>query len=100
MKLDKRGGSSYEKLFRIHFVAIVLCDLLLLAIFISKTDLCRLAPAVWFYFHPCSRTTAISLGQPTQKHFSEIYPQINKRSRFYYLGCSLAIFYYLSFSLH
>lgn len=59
-----------KKLFRIHFAAIAVSDLLLLAFFYHKTrDSFKLAPALWFYFHRCSGTTAISLGLPTQKTF-------------------------------
>ena len=82
-----------KKLFRLHFTAIAVSDLLLLGNFyLQNRSLCRLAPALWFYFYPCSGITAISLGFPTQKHFSEIYPQINKKFRFYYLGVLISDF--------
>ena len=76
-----------KKLFRIHFAAIALSDLLLLAIFISKTD-----PSVkWmllsgFIFLLAQGLLLFRLVFRLKKHFSEIYPQINKKIRFYYLG--------------
>lgn len=82
-----------KKLFRIHFVAIVLCDLLLLAIFISKTDL----SVDWlllsgFIFILAQRLLLFRLVNRLKKHFSEIYPQINKKFRFYYLGVLISDF--------
>ena len=76
-----------KKLFRIHFVAIVLCDLLLLAIFISKTDL----SVDWlllsgFIFILAQGLLLFRLVNRLKKHFSEIYPQINRKFRSYYLG--------------
>ena len=76
-----------KKLFRIHFAAIALSDLLLLAIFISKTD-----PSVeWmllsgFIFILAQGLLLFRLVNRLKHHFPEIYPQINKKIRFYYLG--------------
>ena len=76
-----------KKLFRIHFAAIALSDLLLLAIFISKTD-----PSVkWmllsgFIFLLAQGLLLFRLVNRLKHHFAEIYPQINKKIRFYYLG--------------
>lgn len=76
-----------KKLFRIHFATIALSDLLLLAIFISKTD-----PSVeWmllsgFIFILAQGLLLFRLVFRLKKHFSEIYPQINKKFRLYYLG--------------
>ena len=76
-----------KKLFRIHFAAIAVSDLLLLAIFISKTD-----PSVdWlllsgFIFILAQGLLLFRLVVRLKKHFSEIYPQINKKIRLYYLG--------------
>ena len=76
-----------KKLFRIHFAAIALSDLLLLAIFISKTD-----PSVkWmllsgFIFLLAQGLLLSRLVFRLKKHFSEIYPQMNKKIRLYYLG--------------
>ena len=76
-----------KKLFRIHFAVIALSDLLLLAIFISKTD-----PSVeWmllsgFIFILAQGLLLFRLVFRLKHHFPEIYPQINKKIRFYYLG--------------
>ena len=76
-----------KKLFRIHFAAIAVSDLLLLAIFISKTD-----PSVdWlllsgFIFILVQGLLLFRLVSRLKKHFSEIYPQMNKKIRLYYLG--------------
>ena len=76
-----------KKLFSIHFAAIALCDLLLLAIFISKTDL----SVGWlllsgFIFILAQGLLLFRLVNRLKHHFVEIYPQINKKIRFYYLG--------------
>ena len=82
-----------KKLFRIHFVAIALSDLLLLAIFISKT-----APSVeWmllsgFIFILAQGLLLSRLVFRLKKQFSEIYPQMNKKIRFYYLGVLISDF--------
>ena len=76
-----------KKFFRIHFATIALSDLLLLAIFISKTD-----PSVdWlllsgFIFILVQRLLLFRLVNRLRHHFAEIYPQINKKFRLYYLG--------------
>ena len=76
-----------KKLFRLHFAAIALSDLLLLAIFISKTDL----SVDWlllsgFIFILAQGLLLFRLVNQLRHHFAEIYPQINKKIRFYYLG--------------
>ena len=76
-----------KKLFRIHFATIALSDLLLLAIFISKTD-----PSVdWlllsgFIFILAQGLLLFRLVNRLKNQFAEIYPQINKKIRLYYLG--------------
>ena len=76
-----------KKLFRIHFAAIAVSDLLLLAIFISKTD-----PSVdWlllsgFIFILAQGLLLFRLVVRLKHQFAEIYPQINKKIRLYYLG--------------
>ena len=82
-----------KKLFRIHFAAIAVSDLLLLAIFISKTDL----SVDWlllsgFIFILAQGLLLFRLVNRLKKHFSEIYPQINKKFRFYYLGVVISDF--------
>ena len=76
-----------KKLFRIHFAAIAVSDLLLLAIFISKTDL----SVDWlllsgFIFILAQALLLFRLVVRLKHHFSEIYPQMNKKIRLYYLG--------------
>ena len=76
-----------KKLFRIHFATIAVSDLLLLAIFISKTD-----PSVdWFLlsgfiFILVQGLLLFRLVNRLKNQFAEIYPQINKKIRLYYLG--------------
>ena len=89
-----------KKLFRIHFAAIALSDLLLLAIFISKTDL----SADWlllsgFIFILAQGLLLFRLVNRLKKHFSEIYPQMNKKIRLYYLeilSADLLLFVFLA----
>ena len=76
-----------KKLFRIHFAAIAVSDLLLLAIFISKTAL----SVGWlllsgFIFLLAQGLLLFRLVVRLKHQFAEIYPQINKKIRFYYLG--------------
>ena len=91
-----------KKLFRIHFATIAVSDLLLLAIFISKTD-----PSVdWlllsgFIFILAQGLLLSRLVFRLKKHFSEIYPQMNKKIRLYYLAIlsvDLLLFVLLAFS--
>lgn len=82
-----------KKLFRIHFAAIVVSDLLLLAIFISKTDPsvdCLLLSG--FIFILAQGLLLFRLVNRLKKQFSEIYPQMNKKIRFYYLGVLISDF--------
>ncbi|WP_308687744.1 hypothetical protein [uncultured Streptococcus sp.] len=76
-----------KKLFRIHFAAIALCDLLLLAFFITRHE----TALGWlllsgFIFILAQGLLLFRLVFRLKKHFAEIYPQINKKIRFYYLG--------------
>ena len=76
-----------KKLFRIHFVAIVLCDLLLLVTFRPRYELSLERGLIFcFIFILAQGLLLFRLVNRLQKHFSEIYPQINKKIRFYYLG--------------
>ena len=82
-----------KKLFRIHFAAIAVSDLLLLAIFISKTDL----SVDWlllsgFIFILAQGLLLFRLVNRLKKQFAEIYPQMNKKFRFYYLGVVISDF--------
>ena len=89
-----------KKLFRIHFAAIALSDLLLLAIFISKKN-----PSFeWillsgFIFILAQALVLSRLVFRLKKHFSEIYPQMNKKIRLYYLeilSADLLLFVFLA----
>ena len=76
-----------KKLFRLHFAAIAVSDLLLLAIFISKTDF----SVDWlllsgFIFILAQGLLLFRLVFRLKHHFPEIHPQINNKFRFYYLG--------------
>ena len=76
-----------KKLFRIHFAAIALCDLLLLAIFITRQE----TALGWlllsgFIFLLAQGLLLFRLVNRLKHHFVEIYPQINRKFRFYYLG--------------
>ena len=82
-----------KKLFRIHFAAIAVSDLLLLAIFISKTDPsvdCLLLSG--FIFLLVQGLLLFRLVVQLKNQFAEIYPQINKMIRFYYLGVLISDF--------
>lgn len=76
-----------KKLFRIHFTAIAVIDLLLLAFFITRpeTDLEWLLLS-GFIFLLSQGFLLFRLVDRLKHQFAEIYPQINKKIRFYYLG--------------
>lgn len=76
-----------KKLFRIHFTAIAVIDLLLFAFFIKRheTSLDWL-PLSGFIFLLVQGLLLFRLVVRLKHHFTEIYPQINKKIRFYYLG--------------
>ena len=82
-----------KKLFRIHFAAIAVSDLLLLAFFITKQE-----PALsWlllsgFIFILAQGLLLFRLVNRLKHHFVEIYPQINKKFRFYYLEVLISDF--------
>jgi len=82
-----------KKLFRIHFVAIALCDLLLLAFFITRHE----TALGWlmlsgFIFILAQGLLLSRLVFRLKKQFSEIYPQMNKKIRLYYLGVLISDF--------
>ena len=76
-----------KKLYRIHFVAIAVIDLLLFAFFNTRqeTFLDRFLLS-GFIFLLAQGLLLFRLVVRLKHHFSEIYPQINKKIRFYYLG--------------
>ena len=76
-----------KKLFRIHFAAIVVSDLLLLAFFTTRPE----TALEWlllsgFIFLLAQGLLLFRLVNRLKHQFAEIYPQINKKIRFYYLG--------------
>ena len=76
-----------KKLFRIHFAAIVVSDLLLFAFF-SKRPETSLESLLLsgFIFLLTQGLLLFRLVVRLKHQFAEIYPQINKKIRFYYLG--------------
>ena len=76
-----------KKLYRIHFVAIAVIDLLLFAFFTTRPETALewlLLSGLIFFL--AQGLLLFRLVNRLKKHFSEIYPQINKMIRFYYLG--------------
>ena len=76
-----------KKLFRLHFTAIAVIDLLLFAFFSTRpeTDFDRLL-LTGFIFLLAQGLLLFRLVVRLKHQFAEIYPQINKKIRFYYLG--------------
>ena len=76
-----------KKLFRIHFTAIAVIDLLLFAFF-SKRPETSLESLLLsgFIFLLTQGLLVFRLVVRLKHQFAEIYPQINKKIRFYYLG--------------
>ena len=82
-----------KKLYRIHFVAIVVSDLLLLAFFSTRPE----TAFDWllltgFIFLLVQGLLLFRLVIQLKHQFAEIYPQINKMIRFYYLGVLISDF--------
>ena len=76
-----------KKLFRIHFAAIAVSDLLLFTFFTTRPE------TSWdwlllsgFIFILAQGLLLFRLVFRLKHHFAEIYPQINKKIRLYYLG--------------
>ena len=91
-----------KKLFRIHFVAIVLCDLLLLVTFRPRYELSLERGLIFCFIFILAQGLLLSrLVFRLKKQFSEIYPQMNKKIRLYYLGIlsvDLLLFVLLAFT--
>ncbi|WP_061415150.1 hypothetical protein [Streptococcus oralis] len=76
-----------KKLFRTHFAAIVVSDLLLLVTFRPRYELSlERGPFFCFIFILAQGLLLFRLVNRLKKHFSEIDPQMNKKIRLYYLG--------------
>ena len=76
-----------KNLFRIHFTAIAVIDLLLFAFFSTRPE----TAFDWllltgFIFILAQGLLLFRLVVQLKHQFAEIYPQINKKIRFYYLG--------------
>lgn len=76
-----------KNLFRIHFIAIAVIDLLLFAFFSTRPETAfdRLLLS-GFIFILAQGLLLFRLVVRLKHQFAEIYPQINKKIRFYYLG--------------
>ena len=82
-----------KNLFRIHFTAIAVIDLLLFAFFIKRHE----TSLDWFLlsgfiFLLVQGLLLFRLVVRLKHQFAEIYPQINKKIRFYYLGVLISDF--------
>ena len=82
-----------KKLFRLHFTAIAVIDLLLLAFFSTRPE----TAFDWlllsgFIFLLAQGLLLFRLIVRRKYQFAEIYPQINKMIRFYYLGVLISDF--------
>ena len=82
-----------KNLFRIHFIAIAVIDLLLFAFFSTRPETAfdRLL-LTGFIFILAQGLLLFRLVNRLKKHFSEIYPQMNKKIRLYYLGVLISDF--------
>ena len=82
-----------KKLFRIHFAAIAVSDLLLLVTFRPRYELSLERGLFFCFIFILAQGLLLSrLVFRLKKHFSEIYPQMNKKIRFYYLGVLISDF--------
>ena len=82
-----------KNLFRIHLTAIAVIDLLLLAFFSTRPE----TALDWlllsgFIFLLAQLLLLFRLVNRLKYQFAEIYPQINKMIRFYYLGVLISDF--------
>ena len=76
-----------KKLFRIHFTAIAVIDLLLLAFFTTRPEtVFNWLLLTSFIFLLTQGLLLFRLVVRLKHQFAEIYPKINKKIRFYYLG--------------
>ena len=82
-----------KKLFRLHFAAIAVSDLLLFTFFYTRSE----TSLDWlllygFIFILAQGLLLFRLLNQLKHHFVEIYPQINKKIRLYYLGVLISDF--------
>ena len=82
-----------KKLFRLHFAAIALSDLLLLVTFRPRYELSLERGLIFCFIFILAQGLLLSrLVFRLKHHFVEIYPQINKKFCFYYLGVLISDF--------
>ena len=91
-----------KKLFRIHFAALAVSDLLLLVTFRPRYELSLERDLIFcFIFILAQGLLLFRLVFRLKHHFAEIYPQINKKIRLYYLeilSVDLLLFVLLAFT--
>ena len=76
-----------KKLYRIHFIAIAVIDLLLFAFFSTRPETAlNWLLLTGFIFILAQGLLLFRLVVQLKHQFAEIYPQISKKIRFYYLG--------------
>ena len=89
-----------KKLFRLHFAAIAVSDLLLLLTFRPRHELSLERGLIFCFFFILAQGLLLSrLVFRLKKQFSEIYPQMNKKIRLYYLrilSVDLLLFLFLA----
>ena len=89
-----------KNLFRIHFAAIAVSDLLLLVTFRPRYELSLERGLIFcFIFILAQGLLLFRLVNRLKKHFSEIYLQMNKKIRLYYLeilSADLLLFVFLA----
>ena len=89
-----------KNLFRIHFTAIAVIDLLLFAFFSKRPETAfEWLLLTGFIFLLAQGLLLFRLVVRLKKHFSEIYPQMNKKIRLYYLeilSADLLLFVFLA----
>lgn len=82
-----------KKLFRLHFTTIAVIDLLLFAFFITRPETSlELLLLSGFIFLLSQGLLLFRLVVRLKHQFAEIYPKINKKIRFYYLGVLISDF--------
>ena len=82
-----------KKLFRLHFTTIAVIDLLLFAFFITRPETSlELLLLSGFIFLLAQGLLLFRLVVRLKHQFAEIYPKINKKIRFYYLGVLISDF--------
>ncbi len=82
-----------KNLFRIHFIAIAVIDLLLFAFFSTRPETALDWLLLTSFIFILAQGLLLFRFLVRLKHqFAEIYPQINKMIRFYYLGVLISDF--------